>query len=180
MKVSMRFEILKRDQFTCHYCGRTPPNVLLHVDHVVPRSAGGTDDPANLITACADCNQGKSSRLLEEGSAPTVSADVVKQMRERVKQAREYAKLVREIEQNRTVDVANLLAFWDRENPYGKPPTETSIGYFLRFLPVHEIEDAILSTASADRKNRLTDKCRYFYACCRNKMRETGGSDASA
>lgn len=176
MKVSMRFEVLKRDRFTCHYCGGTPPNVLLHVDHVVPRAAGGTDDPANLITACADCNQGKSDKLLMEGVAPVVSADVVKQMRERVKQAREYAKLVREIEMDRVISVAHLLSFWDQEFHYGKPPNETSLSYFLRFLPVSEVEDAILATAAAHNRKKLDDRCRYFYACCRNKIRERGGA----
>ena len=60
----LRFEILKRDKFTCCYCGRKAPDVVLHVDHLVPVSKGGTNDPLNLITACADCNGGKSDREL--------------------------------------------------------------------------------------------------------------------
>ena len=60
MTPRLRFEILRRDNFTCRYCGRSAPSVVLHVDHIFPRSKGGTNDPANLTTACADCNQGKS------------------------------------------------------------------------------------------------------------------------
>lgn len=56
----LRFAILKRDGFACHYCGRKPPEVELHVDHVIPVADGGTDDPANLVAACFDCNAGKS------------------------------------------------------------------------------------------------------------------------
>ena len=54
-----RFEILKRDNFTCGYCSRTSPEVVLEVDHVVPKAVGGTDDSDNLTTACRDCNRGK-------------------------------------------------------------------------------------------------------------------------
>lgn len=63
--VKLRFQILERDSFRCQYCGRTPQDgVKLHVDHVVPRSKGGSNDPENLVTACQDCNLGKSDRML--------------------------------------------------------------------------------------------------------------------
>jgi len=55
----MRFEIFRRDHFTCFYCGRRSPSVILEVDHRIPRCAGGSDDPDNLVTACWDCNRGK-------------------------------------------------------------------------------------------------------------------------
>jgi hypothetical protein len=54
-----RFLILRRDNFACRYCGRSAPDVVLHVDHKTPVSLGGTNDPNNLVTACADCNLGK-------------------------------------------------------------------------------------------------------------------------
>jgi hypothetical protein len=63
-----RFEVFKRDNFTCQYCGRGTPDVVLHVDHVHPKSRGGTDDPVNLLTACADCNHGKGARKLDAPS----------------------------------------------------------------------------------------------------------------
>ena len=59
-----RFEIFKRDCFTCQYCGAKPPGVLLHVDHILPVAKGGGDESSNLVTACQDCNQGKAARLL--------------------------------------------------------------------------------------------------------------------
>lgn len=59
-----RFRILQRDRFTCRYCGRCPPAVVLEVDHVHPRSEGGSDDPDNLVSSCLDCNRGKGARLL--------------------------------------------------------------------------------------------------------------------
>lgn len=61
-----RFEVFKRDSFKCQYCGRSAPEVLLHVDHVDPVSKGGGDDILNLITACFDCNMGKKDRRLDD------------------------------------------------------------------------------------------------------------------
>ena len=52
-----RFAILKRDNYTCHYCHRT--GVPLEVEHVVALYNGGTNDDSNLVAACHDCNQGK-------------------------------------------------------------------------------------------------------------------------
>lgn len=57
----LRFEMLRRDESTCRYCGRSAPDVELHVDHVVPRAKGGLTISENLVTACADCNLGKGA-----------------------------------------------------------------------------------------------------------------------
>lgn len=54
-----RFEVLRRDDFTCRYCRSTEGQ--LTIDHVLPVALGGTDAPDNLVTACRDCNAGKSS-----------------------------------------------------------------------------------------------------------------------
>jgi len=61
----LRFLILARDKFRCRYCGRSPEEdgVKLAVDRIVPVSEGGTNDPGNLITSCADCCRGKGDRL---------------------------------------------------------------------------------------------------------------------
>ncbi len=55
----VRFGILQRDNFTCQYCGRSAPDVILHVDHKIAVVDGGTDEDENLITACSACNIGK-------------------------------------------------------------------------------------------------------------------------
>lgn len=64
-----RFEVFKRDSFTCQYCGRSSPSVILEVDHIVPVAEGGTNDLMNLITSCRDCNRGKGKRMLSDESA---------------------------------------------------------------------------------------------------------------
>lgn len=64
-----RFEVFKRDSFKCQYCGQSSPDVILHVDHIKPVSKGGDNSIINLITACQDCNSGKSNVELDDGSA---------------------------------------------------------------------------------------------------------------
>jgi hypothetical protein len=60
----VRFDVFKRDDFTCAYCGSTPPSVILQVDHIHPVSQGGTNSINNLITSCQPCNIGKGATSL--------------------------------------------------------------------------------------------------------------------
>lgn len=57
------YTVLARDRWTCCSCGRSTreSGVLLEVDHIIPRSKGGTDDLHNLQTLCKKCNVGKSN-----------------------------------------------------------------------------------------------------------------------
>lgn len=74
----LRFEVLKRDNHTCRYCGRSVPDVKLTVDHVVPETLGGSDDPSNLVAACAACNAGKSSVPADAPLVEDVANDAVR------------------------------------------------------------------------------------------------------
>jgi hypothetical protein len=49
----IRKGVLKRDRYRCQGCGGTQ---RLRVHHIIPISAGGSDDPSNLITLCSDCH----------------------------------------------------------------------------------------------------------------------------
>lgn len=61
-----RFAVLERDGFKCRYCGRgAAQQAVLHVDHILPKSAGGGDELENLITACQECNYGKGDAQIE-------------------------------------------------------------------------------------------------------------------
>lgn len=51
----VRVAILVRDLYTCRYCGAYAATV----DHVLRRRDGGTDDPANLVAACWDCQRAR-------------------------------------------------------------------------------------------------------------------------
>ena len=63
--LKLRFMVLRRDGFRCQYCGKTAQdNIKLHIDHVKPKNRGGTYEIDNLITACKECNLGKSDVVL--------------------------------------------------------------------------------------------------------------------
>ncbi|OGO25167.1 MAG: HNH endonuclease [Chloroflexi bacterium RBG_16_52_11] len=57
-------EILRRDEFTCQYCGNHISN--LTIDHIVPRRLGGIHTWDNLVAACPPCNHRKGGRTLEQ------------------------------------------------------------------------------------------------------------------
>lgn len=74
----LRFEILRRDGHACRYCGAMAPDVKLTVDHVIPTALGGSDEASNLVTACQDCNAGKSSISPDSGIVEDVAADALR------------------------------------------------------------------------------------------------------
>lgn len=65
----LRFEVFKRDSFTCQYCGKSAPDVVLHIDHIVPVKEGGKNDITNLVCSCESCNMGKGAIKLSDDSA---------------------------------------------------------------------------------------------------------------
>lgn len=86
MSKKTRFEVFKRDGFKCQYCGKCAPEVVLHVDHIHPISKGGEDDMMNYITACVDCNGGKSDHLLSDDSALARQRQQLEELNERREQ----------------------------------------------------------------------------------------------
>ena len=64
-KISLtRKNIFKRDKNICQYCGKT--NVILTIDHVIPKNKGGSDTWENLVSACKRCNFIKGNTLLKD------------------------------------------------------------------------------------------------------------------
>jgi len=57
-------EILRRDHYTCQYCGKRSPHMT--VDHVIPKHMGGKTTWDNMTTACPACNHRKGGRTLDQ------------------------------------------------------------------------------------------------------------------
>ena len=89
---SVRFEVFKRDSFKCQYCGKSAPDVVLEVDHIIPVSKGGDNDISNLITACFDCNRGKSDKKLTDKQ----SAKLQKEELDKLNARREQLEMIAE------------------------------------------------------------------------------------
>lgn len=74
----MRYEVLRRDNYACRYCGAAAPDAHLTVDHVIPKALGGGDEPANLVTACQPCNSGKAASCPDAPIVDDVAADALR------------------------------------------------------------------------------------------------------
>ena len=61
-----RYNIYARDKSTCQYCGRRLPRHQLNLDHVIPRSLGGTSMWENVVCSCVPCNRRKGGRNPQE------------------------------------------------------------------------------------------------------------------
>lgn len=96
----LRFEILRRDSYTCRYCGAKAPDVELQVDHVIPTALGGGDEPSNLVTSCTDCNQGKSSTAADAPIVDDVDATAML-----------FARAVEVATQRRQAEIARMEGF---------------------------------------------------------------------
>lgn len=108
----IRFEIFKRDNFTCQYCGRKAPDIVLHCDHIDPKSKGGNNTILNLITACEGCNLGKGARRLSDNSVLTKQRDQLALLQERQEQISMMMEWQRSLLDSDTEVIDKLAAFW--------------------------------------------------------------------
>lgn len=96
----LRFEIFKRDSFSCQYCGRCPPVIVLECDHIIAVANGGKTEADNLITSCFDCNRGKGKTPLSV--APQSLKDRAADVAEREAQIKGYGEIM--AAKNRRID----------------------------------------------------------------------------
>ena len=61
-----RYNIFARDKSTCQYCGDRFSRSELNLDHVIPRSQGGTSTWENVVCSCHECNRKKGGRTPAE------------------------------------------------------------------------------------------------------------------
>ncbi len=175
-----RFEVFKRDGFACQYCGQHPPAVLLEVDHINPKSAGGPDDFNNLITACRDCNSGKSNISLKR-IPEKLKTDIVT-LREKEEQLREYNKALRAVRQREEKDieaVASVYTLYFNNYVLTASFKNTTILRFIRALPTIEVAEAMESACSfmtdRNRSHGEDQAVRYFCGICWKKIRGDRG-----
>jgi hypothetical protein len=164
-----RFEIFKRDGFTCQYCGATPPDVVLHVDHILAVSNGGTNDHGNLATSCSRCNFGKSAVPLE--SVPKTLGVQAKEAADRADQMKAYAELIQEA---RDADEDALWAVAEVIKPgasagYSRDKCK-GISNFIKKIGFAATLDA--AHIASDRYGDGSRRFRYFCGICWNRVKE--------
>lgn len=162
----LRYEVLRRDNYTCRYCGAQAPNVAITVDHVIPESLGGSDSPENLVAACSDCNSGKTSSMPDAPLVAAVAEDA----------ARWVAAMRQAVEENRMNDnsavYSAVVGAWTSFRRQREIPGDyrETIDYYLNGgLPAADI---VAMARVADSKSHVDDRWAYFCGCCRNRLRQ--------
>lgn len=112
LRKDLRLAIYLRDSFRCVYCcedlhGAHPADITL--DHIVPDSDGGTNEPSNLVTACRSCNCSRQDMPIRRFCGPETRADIRRLTRRSITKYRRLAKAI----------IAG-----DTEDPRGNSPTE--------------------------------------------------------
>lgn len=167
----LRFEILRRDNHQCRYCGAGAPDTELRVDHVVPEALGGRTEPGNLVTACEPCNSGKSSMAPDAPIVDDVQQDALRWAR--AMQIAAAGQRSERAERDRyRQDFHILWNDWGYEYQ-GKrqtmplpPDWAGSVDAFIRAgLDMDDLADAI-NTAMSKTHIRLETLFRYFCGIC--------------
>lgn len=162
----LRFEILRRDNHTCRYCGRSAPDARLTVDHVVPTTLGGTDTADNLVAACSDCNAGKSSVPADAPLVADVAQDALRWSRA-LSQASEVMLADRETREHMQQHFLELWNDWvfklngmmNQNWPLDGDWRSTVDTMFAAGATIEDFKEAI---ASALGRRSVDDRYRYF------------------
>lgn len=162
----LRYEILRRDNHTCRYCGGQAPDVKLTVDHVVPTTLGGSDDPTNLVAACKDCNAGKASVSPDAATVAKVSEDQLRWAAEMEAVAQAAAAQAQaEFEYAEKFDEAwTAWGFGPDRTPVPRPKDwENSVRHWKAAgLPVELLLDAVRIAMTNDK----VDAAATWRYCC--------------
>jgi hypothetical protein len=161
----LRFEVFKRDGFRCRYCGATVLAAVLHCDHVIPESKGGPTEAANLVTACVDCNLGKSNVPLDQRKLdPSVDIDAAKEHAEQIKA---YLKVQKTIASTKRELETLALQHWEDRMGDWHYTLPRYLTLPLKEFGLAKVNEAIDVVAAKGISNKLS-QVRYFCGVIRN------------
>jgi hypothetical protein len=152
---SLRFDVFKRDSFTCQYCGHKAPDVLLELDHIIPRAKGGETNLLNLLTACQDCNRGKSAKTLSENSTLEKQRRQLEALQERREQLTMMLEWQKELSVFDDESVSHLARAWDEVVP-GYSVNETGRRRLKALLSKFSFQEVLTAIGIS--------ACQYFQA----------------
>lgn len=140
----LRFEVFKRDKFTCQYCGEKAPDVILQCDHIQPVAEGGKTEIMNLITACQSCNSGKGARLLSDDSIVERQRAQIEELEERRQQSEmmlEWRDGLSSLEEEKVCHIADRI---EAKSNFGVNENgKQTIRRWMAKLSISEILDAV-------------------------------------
>lgn len=163
----LRFELFKRDNFICQYCGNHPPDIILEIDHIIPVSKGGLTEENNLITSCFNCNRGKAARSLT--SIPQSLDEKVLEIKEREEQILGYQAIMQSHRDRVEIEVFNILQPFLNHDGSVKRDYFNSTKRFIERLGYDEVYEAMEIALSINVS--FNRKFRYFCGVCWNKIK---------
>jgi len=139
-----RFEVFKRDSFTCQYCGAKAPDAILEIDHLNPVKHGGDNDLLNLITSCFVCNRGKSDRKLSDDSVVEKQRIQIEELNIRRQQLEMILEWRDELQKDRNFELNKIHDYWrEKFKPYDIVNPEEWFASFVKKYNLIEILDCI-------------------------------------
>lgn len=162
----LRFEVFKRDLFTCKYCGSKAPDVVLEVDHVVPVASGGKNNTLNLVTSCFDCNRGKGKRQLSDTSIIDKQRKQLEDIAEKREQMKMMLKWKKELSNLSEEQVDEIELLLSKNHPrYGL--SESGRKNIFSLIKKHGFSIVYEATEEAIRKyyNSKIDEGESFELC---------------
>jgi len=156
-----RYEVLRRDNHTCRYCGGTAPDVVLTVDHVTPVALGGTDHPSNLVAACRDCNAGKSSASPDAPLVEDVKQDALRWVAA-MKVAEQRLAAKSQPEREYITYMADVVASYFDDDDLPSDWRDSLLQFYRAGLPRAMFENAIDISVS---KGHVSWRNKWRYAC---------------
>jgi 5-methylcytosine-specific restriction endonuclease McrA len=147
---NIKMYVRARDQYTCQYCGVRFPQDL-EIDHVVPRSRGGSTTPDNLVASCHECNQKKGNLTAAEFGHPNIQNQVKKSL-----------SAAAHTQSGKTATLEGLEKI---------APVETTYGYITKIdrqaleLPKTHYYDAVAIACKGRKPQPLNwyEKCKAVY-----------------
>lgn len=112
-----RFEVFKRDKFSCQYCGAKAPDATLVIDHINPVAKGGDNEILNLITSCDGCNSGKGARTLDDDSVLAKQRLQIERLAERREQIEMMLEWSRGLADESSYAAEAIATRWQELNP---------------------------------------------------------------
>lgn len=140
----IRFEVFKRDSFSCQYCGKTPPNCILEIDHIIPKSKGGKDELINLITSCFDCNRGKDDKDITNKKHRPDIKKINSELQSQLDEMQKYYAIQQELIFLKEEELKEIIKYWYKNvSSYISERQIISIRRFLQDFNSEEILHAI-------------------------------------
>jgi DnaD/phage-associated family protein len=171
----IRFEVFKRDEFRCRYCGSTPPECVLEIDHIIPKSKGGKDELINLLTSCFDCNRGKGCRKIDSKVSRPDIKEINSELKEQVEATELYYSLQKDILSVKESQLNLCLDYWyENGSSYISPKQVSSLRNFLNEFPADTIVEAM--SIACNKVNGWNNKFRYMCGILHNWKRDSDGT----